>query len=84
MENDLYQLHFTPLAYEDMDEILSYISNKLSNPQAAESLFEEIEKSIQRLMNPGRNSRDFSHRMDRTTLNTRPFGKIDAGSPTAS
>ena len=49
MESDLYQLHFTPLAYEDMDEILSYISNKLSNPQAAESLFEEIEKSIQRL-----------------------------------
>ena len=28
------------------------------------------------LMNPGRNSRDFSHRMDRTTLNTRPFGNL--------
>lgn len=49
MENELYQIRYTPLAYDDLDETDTYISEVLINPQAAESLMEEIEKSIHRL-----------------------------------
>lgn len=42
-------IRFTPLAYEDLDEIDTYISETLLNPQAAESLLEEMEQSIRRL-----------------------------------
>lgn len=49
MENDLFAIRFTPLAYEDLDEIDSYISDTLCNPQAAEKLMDEMQASINRL-----------------------------------
>ena len=41
MESKLYQIRYTPLAYQDLDEIDSYISETLHNPQAAEKLLNE-------------------------------------------
>ena len=49
MENDLFAIRFTPLAYEDLDEIDSYISNTLCNPQAAEKILDEMQTAINRL-----------------------------------
>ncbi len=49
MESKLYQIRYTPLAYQDLDEIDSYISETLHNPQAAEKLLNEMETSINRL-----------------------------------
>ncbi|SHO45236.1 type II toxin-antitoxin system RelE/ParE family toxin [Anaerocolumna xylanovorans] len=49
MENDFFHILYTPLAYEDLDEIDTYISEILVNPQAAEDLMNEMEKSISRL-----------------------------------
>ncbi len=46
MENDFYEIRFTPLAYEDLDEIDTYITETLVNPKAAEDLMYEMEKSI--------------------------------------
>ena len=50
MENENFQIRFTPLAYEDLDEIDTYISVTLVNPQAAERLLEEMENSISQLV----------------------------------
>lgn len=50
MENENFQIRFTPLAYEDLDEIDTYISVTLVNPQAAERLLEEMENSINQLI----------------------------------
>lgn len=41
-----YQFKFTRLALLDIDEVMSYISFNLANPQAAKSLYNEIEKAI--------------------------------------
>lgn len=49
MENKPYEIYYTPLAAEDLDEIDTYICETLCNPQAAEHLMEEMEKSIHRL-----------------------------------
>lgn len=49
MENECYKIRYTPLAYEDLDEIDTYISETLLNPQAAENLLDEMEKSIRQL-----------------------------------
>lgn len=49
METNHYHIQFTPLAFEDLDEIDSYITNTLSNEQAAERLIAEMEKSISQL-----------------------------------
>lgn len=49
MGKDNYNIRFTPLAYEDLDEIDTYISETLMNPQAAECLLEEMEQSIHQL-----------------------------------
>ena len=51
MENKCYQIRYTPLAADDLDEIDTYISDTLCNPQAAEGLLEEMEKSINQLRN---------------------------------
>lgn len=34
MESENYRIRYTPLAYEDLDEIDTYISAVLLNPQA--------------------------------------------------
>ena len=49
-KND-YSLKFTPKAGEDLEQIYSYISEKLFNITAADNLLEEIENSIMRLKN---------------------------------
>ena len=49
MESDLFSVHFTPLAFEDLDEIDSYLSDALCNPQAAEKLLHEMQAGINRL-----------------------------------
>ncbi len=41
-----YGFRFTPLALRDIDEALSYIADTLANGQAAEKLFQDIEKAI--------------------------------------
>lgn len=50
MGRDNYNIRFTPLAYEDLDEIDTYISETLMNPQAAECLLEEMEQSKMRII----------------------------------
>lgn len=49
VENKPYQIQYTPLAYEDLDGIDSYIAETLGNSFAADSLMEKMEKSIQQL-----------------------------------
>ena len=49
MESENYRIRYTPLAYEDLDEIDTYISTVLLNPQAALNLLDEMEESINRL-----------------------------------
>ena len=41
-----YELRYLPLFYEDLSEIVTYISDVLKNPQAARSLLDAIEKAI--------------------------------------
>lgn len=49
MKSESYRIRYTPLAYEDLDEIDAYISTTLLNPQTALDWLGEIEKSINRL-----------------------------------
>ncbi len=49
MESELYRIRYTPLAYEDLDDIDTYISTVLLSPQAALKLLNEMEESINRL-----------------------------------
>lgn len=49
MENKLYRIRYTPLAFEDLDEIDDYISITLANPGAALALMDEIDISVSRL-----------------------------------
>lgn len=51
MESKSYRIRYTPLAYADLDNIDSYISETLCNPQAAENLLDEMESSIRQLKN---------------------------------
>lgn len=41
-----YSFSFTPLALQDLDDALAYISEQLSNPQAATELLEEVEHTL--------------------------------------
>ena len=41
-----YKLRYLPLFYQDADEIVSYITNTLENPKAAQNLIDEVEKAI--------------------------------------
>ena len=53
MDEKKYQLRFLLLFSEDLNEIVEYISNDLSNPDAAYRFVEEVESSIvDRLRNP--------------------------------
>ncbi len=41
-----YSFSFTPFALQDLDDALSYISEQLSNPQAATELLDELEHTL--------------------------------------
>jgi plasmid stabilization system protein ParE len=48
-----YQLEYLPLFYEDLEQVVDYISCQLGSPQAAENLINEVEQAIRtRLLNP--------------------------------
>ena len=49
MDDEHFHVRFTPLAYEDMDEIDDYISVTLGNLEAAEKLLSKIEQELQHL-----------------------------------
>ena len=53
MDNVKYQLRYLPLFYEDMAEVVDYISIDLQNPSAAMKLIDLTEQAIlKRLDNP--------------------------------
>lgn len=41
-----YRLRYLPLFYDDLDEKLTYIIEKLKNPEAADSLLDKVEAAI--------------------------------------
>jgi len=49
MKNKKYAIRYTPLSFEDLNEIDSYISDTLCNPDAALRLLDKMEKSIGQL-----------------------------------
>lgn len=51
MSKNSYSLKFTPKAGEDLEQVYSYISEKLFNSSAANDLLEKIEQNIMRLKN---------------------------------
>lgn len=46
MNKPNYDLTFLPLFYEDLVEIVDYITNTLKNPKAAYKLVDDVEKAI--------------------------------------
>lgn len=51
--NKQYSLRILPIFEEDLLDIVSYISKKLDNPQAANKFVDEVEEAIlNRLRNP--------------------------------
>ena len=53
MLQDKYRLEFLPIFYDDLEEIVDYISLKLKNPDAADNLVEDVFAAIdERLTNP--------------------------------
>ena len=49
MESRNYQIKFTPIAREDLEEIYRYISKELHAEGAAANLMEKIERGVMRL-----------------------------------
>jgi len=49
MSGSSFHLKFTAIAYDDLEQIYSYISKKLLAETAADNLLEKIESSIMRL-----------------------------------
>ena len=41
-----YRLSYLPLFYEDLDEKVTYIAEKLNNPKAANDLLDKVESAI--------------------------------------
>lgn len=41
-----YKLRYLPLFYEDLDEKVTYIAEKLKNPKAANDLLDKVESAI--------------------------------------
>lgn len=41
-----YRLSYLPLFYEDLDEKVTYIAEKLKNPKAANDLLDKVETAI--------------------------------------
>lgn len=46
MANCQYKLRYLPLFYEDLSEKITYISETLQNPQAANNLLDLVENAI--------------------------------------
>ena len=46
MANEKYKLRYLPLFYEDLEQKVVYISEKLHNIQAANDLIDAVEKAI--------------------------------------
>ena len=46
MYDKRYRLRYLPLFYEDLDEKVTYIAEKLKNPKAASDLLDKVEKAI--------------------------------------
>lgn len=46
MLNKKYRLRYLPLFYEDLDEKITYIVEKLKNPKAANDLLDKVEAAI--------------------------------------
>lgn len=46
MYDEKYRLRYLPLFYEDLDEKITYIAEKLKNPKAASDLLDKVEKAI--------------------------------------
>ena len=46
MSDKQYELRYLPLFYEDLEEKVIYIAEKLQNPQAANGLIDAVEKAI--------------------------------------
>ena len=49
MGDNIYTLYIYPRAQADMDDIFSYISNELCNPDAAVALMDEMEEALNRV-----------------------------------
>lgn len=46
MYDKKYRLRYLPLFYEELDEKITYIAEKLKNPKAASDLLDKVEKAI--------------------------------------
>lgn len=46
MVNHLYRLRYLPIFYQELEEKITYISDKLQNPQAANDLLDAVETAI--------------------------------------
>ncbi len=46
MPSKKYRLSYLPLFYEDLDEKITYIVEKLKNPKAASDLLDKVEAAI--------------------------------------
>lgn len=46
MYDKKYRLRYLPLFYEDLDEKITYIAEKLKNPKAASDLLDKVEKAL--------------------------------------
>ena len=46
MKDNVYELRYLPLFYEDMEEKVKYISHELKNPVAAYELIDAVENAI--------------------------------------
>lgn len=46
MAEKKYSLRYLPLFYEELEETVVYIAEKLKNPQAANILLDEVEQAI--------------------------------------
>ena len=46
MYDKKYRLRYLPLFYEDLDEKITYIAEKLKNPKAASDLWDKVEKAL--------------------------------------
>lgn len=45
-----YRLEYTPIAYEDLDNIFAYIALELQEPETAFNLIERIEEAVLKLL----------------------------------
>jgi len=45
----MYEVHYLPLAVDDLKDIIRYITDKLEAPRAAERLIAKIEKEVNKI-----------------------------------